>query len=145
MAKARFQAKGVKTTTKGQSKKYYTQMTQEEINYLLAEVAKIDRVFLQKHVCDKCRLFDIDPGYIQNIFHSMTKDNLIEYNNGRGKERRVVFQDHNIIECEGGEKVYLTFSVGLDTHDIVTVYMNDIYDNHLNVNMKAYDKNLKII
>lgn len=145
MAKAIYH-KGVRTTTKGQQKKYYTQMTQEEINYLYNEILKISRLRVQSHMWDKIDKYELDAFFVRNVLDRITKESIIEYNNGRGQERRVVLEDkRNTIEASDGSTMFLTVVIDIDKQCFVTLWVNDINDTHDTIDMKYYNENLKII
>ena len=146
MAKAVY-FKGQVTTNEKQHKKHYTQMTEAELNYLIGKVKQIPRTHLARgHAADKFELYDIPKNYVNTVLRSLTKDNIVEYNTGRWeKERRVTLHCNDVIECEDGELVNATFVIDLDTYEVVTIWVNSIYDKHENVNMTYYDENLKIL
>lgn len=145
MAKAIYH-KGVRTTTKGQQKKHYTQMTQEEIDYLYNEILKISRLRVQSHMWDKIDKYELDAFFVRNILDRITKESIVEYNNGKRHERRVVLADkRNPIEASDGSTMYLTVVIDIDDQYFVTLWVNDINDNHDTLNMNYYDKNLQII
>jgi hypothetical protein len=145
MAKAIYH-KGQRTTTKGQQKKYYTQMTQDEINYLYNEILKISRLRVQSHMWDKIDKYELDAFFVRNVLDRITKESIIEYNNGRGQERRVVLEDkRNTIEASDGSTMFLTVVIDIDKQCFVTLWVNDINDTHATLDMSYYNKNLKII
>lgn len=145
MAKAVYH-KGERTTTKGQQKKYYTQMTQEEINYLYSEILKIPRLRVQGHMWDKIDKYELDAFFVRHILDRITKESIIEYNNGKGHERRVVLSDKkNLIEASDGSTMYLTVVIDIDKECFVSLWVNDINDTHDTLNMNYYNKNLQII
>lgn len=144
MAKAKY-FKGQRTTTKGQQKKLYTQMTEAEIDYLYTKLQAIDKIYLTTHMFDKLRLYDLNLDIIYESLKRATKESIIEYNNGRGNQRRVLIRDTKPIQTEEGDVINASMVFDLDTHDLVTIWVNSLDDRHENVDMHYYNKNLKII
>ena len=133
-----------KRTDRKMKRKHCSQMSLLEKNYLALEANKLKKVEPTSHAQDKMSLLEINTDYINSLLGNVTKENIIEYNTGRGKERRVVIQDYRVIICEDGKQVYAKYSIDIDTGKLVTVWVNLITDKHPTLDMSIYTKNLKI-
>lgn len=133
-----------KRTDRKMKRKHCSQMSLLEKNYLALEANKLKKVEPTSHAQDKMNLLEINTDYINSLLGNITKENIIEYNTGRGKERRVVILDYRVIICEDGKEVYAKYSIDIDTGELVTVWVNLITDKHPTLDMSIYTKNLKI-
>lgn len=133
-------------TTPNQNKKLYTQMNEQELNYLVNEVNKIKSVTTTRHADDKLRQLDLNINLIKELLGHFGTENIVEYNTGRGTERRVLVQDKtHKIKCTNGRYVYGSYVIDLDDNKIVTAWVNYTNDKHKNCDMSYYNANLQII
>lgn len=134
-----------KRTQKDRDRKLYTQMNKLELTYLKDQLNKINSFETTFHADDKFYELQLSKDYIYNLIGKFDIENIIEYNTGRGNERRVVVKDLTPIKCDNGKEVVAKYSIDLDSGVIVTVWVNLINDNHKTIDMTYYNKNLKII
>ena len=134
-----------KRTQKDRDRKLYTQMNKLELTYLKDQLNKINSFETTFHADDKFYELQLSKDYIYNLIGKFDIENIIEYNTGRGHERRVVVKDLTPIKCDNGKEVVAKYSIDLDTGVIVTVWVNLINDNHKTIDMSYYNENLKII
>ena len=134
-----------KRTQKDRDRKLYTQMNKLELTYLKDQLNKINSFETTFHADDKFYELQLSKDYIYNLIGKFDIENIIEYNTGRGHERRVVVKDLTPIKCDNGKVVVAKYSIDLDTGVIVTVWVNLINDNHKTIDMSYYNENLKII
>lgn len=134
-----------KRTQTYMNRKLYTQMDKLELSYLKEQLNKVKSFETTFHADDKLRELELNTYYINKLLGNFKEEHIVEYNTGRGDERRVVIQDHTPITCDNGRVVYASYSIDLDTGFIVTAWVNLITDKHQTVDMSAYNKNLKII
>ena len=134
-----------KRTQKDRDRKLNTQMNKLELTYLKDQLNKINSFETTFHADDKFYELQLSKDYIYNLIGKFDIENIIEYNTGRGHERRVVVKDLTPIKCDNGKEVVAKYSIDLDSGVIVTVWVNLINDNHKTIDMTYYNKNLKII
>ena len=134
-----------KRTQKDRNRKLYTQMNKLELSYLKEQLNKINSFETTFHADDKFYELQLKKDYIYNLIGKFDIENIIEYNTGRGDERRVVVEDHTPIICDNGKLVYASYSIDIDTGFIVTVWVNLTTDKHETIDMSYYNENLKII
>lgn len=134
-----------KRTQKDRDRKLYTQMNKLELTYLKDQLNKINSFETTFHADDKFYELQLSKDYIYNLIGKFDIENIIEYNTGRGHERRVVVKDLTPIKCDNGKVVVAKYSIDLDTGVIVTVWVNLINDKHKTIDMSYYNENLKII
>jgi len=134
-----------KRTQKDRNRKLYTQMNKLELSYLKEQLNKINSFETTFHADDKFYELQLKKDYIYNLIGKFDIENIIEYNTGRGDERRVVVEDHTPIICDNGKLVYASYNIDIDTGFIVTVWVNLTTDKHETIDMSYYNENLKII
>lgn len=137
--------------TSNQKKKHYTQMSENELNFLKIEIEKIEHIKPSWHLDNKSHV-----GYhIEDVWKVINdtdiKNRIIEFNitPKRGiLDRRVLLRskeiysveiDNNQIDCN------LCFVISLRSHEIITIYYNKCDDFHDTIDWRRYDENLKII
>ena len=140
---------GTVRKTEGQVKKLYTQMTIQEIKYLDRKLAELDKNTMEitQHLEDKHINKNIN--LLKNL--PTMKHKIIEYNETplKGKiDKRVVIQalgkfrvniDGKMQDCK------FTVVYSLTNNRVITSWYNAVGDNHKTINMKRYNKDLRII
>lgn len=138
--------KGIVSKTEGQEKKHYTQFTKAELRYLESRLRTIKDVSLTRHARNKG--ITINKGDIQRVLRSKDiKNQIIEFNCTRG-DQRVLVRSRDIFDTivDGvSHRCNICFIVSLKDGVIVTVYYDDVNDNHKTVDFSRYNKDLKII
>lgn len=146
--------KGNVKKTAYQQKKHVSQMTTKELKYLFEKVKENKRSLTpSNHLKEQ-----IEKGKVSfkmNMVKPMLMDlrrTIIEYNHKtNGKDvfaRRVVLRSSNsyIANVEGKNvAVNLIVVIDIKTMEIVTAYNNAVSDNHNEINMNRYKKDLTII
>ena len=136
---------GVRRTQKDRNRKLHTQMTKEEKVYLAKRVNRLNRLVPTNHALDKMEILDIPMDYIREILHTVRPDQIVEYNTGRGDEQRVLVKDTRVMTTDTGKKVNGKYVIDIKTGKLVTVWINGVNDTHKTIDMKLYNKNLKIL
>lgn len=138
------------TCKERQVKKHYSQMTLQE---------KKDCVSLLQNVFEHCKFFKMTPHFKEKLltridFDLLTKFilhnkysflNIIEYNETKtynNTEKRIVLKYPKIVYVKGVP--CFQYLVITHTGKLVTTYYNRIDDVHKTLDLKYYDKNLKI-
>lgn len=140
--------------TAGQIKKHYTQMTDEELDYLASYMKTIKSLHNSSpHFKRKIGNQSVDIYYAE-ILKSMhaadTKDRIIEYNetphNGRVSQRVLLkLKDPRRMMFNGKMQLVNLFAViSLEDEYVITCYANAEYDEHITLRMDRYNNNLKI-
>ena len=145
--------KGVIKKTENQRKKHVKQMTRKEQWYLREQIKNLPNIRFTQHALNN----NIDVT-IEQIKNTIKEYNyIIEYNETTdtyGKiNRRVLVRSSrvykvNFHKIDGSVikgNANLCFVVSIDTGYIVTTYYNFINDGHRTIDMRRYDKTLKII
>lgn len=144
MCKAIFNKGKIKTDLTRQ-RKHVIQMNQSEIKYLVNKLNEINYFRFTRHSNNKMEELDIIASDLSPLLHNFEPKHIIEFNNGRGDESRVLVRSDDEIVSEEGIKINLCFVVDIHTHTIVTVYVNRSNDNHSTLNLNYYTKHLKVI
>ena len=145
--------KGVIKKTENQRKKHVKQMTRKEQWYLREQIKNLSNIKFTKHALNN----NVDVT-IEQIKNTIKEYNyIIEYNETTdtyGKiNRRVLVRSsrvykvdfHKIDDSVIKGNANLCFVISIDTGDIITAYYNFINDEHKTIDMRRYDKTLKII
>lgn len=148
--------KGIITTDSEdrQQKKHYTQMTKEEIDLLRnATTNAYDKLHVGIHAKEKEDFCGIQ--LIRKIIETGTYD-IIEYNitkYGKNKvSKRVVIRSveafNRFASIRGGEREWrkcnICIVLDINTGIIITTYYNLDKDSHTSINIRRYNKDLKI-
>lgn len=137
--------KGQISKTKGQVKKHYTQCTKTELQYLEIILKSLGCIKLSTHAKKKNITINIDD--IKKALKDINlKDNIIEYNETNGDKRVLVRSKEVYPTNVEGVTIYcnLCFVISLLKKEVVTAYYNSTKDNHDNIDLRRYNKNLKI-
>lgn len=145
--------KGVIKKTKNQRKKHVKQMTRKEQWYLREQIKNLPNIRFTKHALNN----DVDVT-MKQIKNTIKEYNyIIEYNETTdtyGKiDRRVLVRSSRVYKVDFHKidgsvikgNANLCFVISIDTGDIITTYYNFINDEHKTIDMRRYDKTLKII
>lgn len=145
--------KGVIKKTKNQRKKYVKQITRKEQWYLREQIKNLPNIRFTKHALNN----DVDVT-MKQIKNTIKEYNyIIEYNETTdtyGKiDRRVLVRSSRVYKVDFHKidgsvikgNANLCFVISIDTGDIITTYYNFINDEHKTIDMRRYDKTLKII
>lgn len=145
--------KGVTKKTENQRKKHVKQMTRKEQWYLREQIKNLPNIKFTKHALNNN--VDITIEQIKNTIKEYNY--IIEYNettDAYGKiNRRVLVRSSHIYKVDFHKidgsvikgNANLCFVISIDTGYIVTTYYNFINDKHETIDMRRYDKTLKII
>lgn len=145
--------KGVIKKTENQRKKHVKQMTRKEQWYLREQIKNLPNIKFTKHALNN----DVDVT-IEQIKNTIKEYNyIVEYNETTdtyGKiDRRVLVRSSRVYKVDFHKidgsvikgNANLCFVISIDTGDIITTYYNFINDEHKTIDMRRYDKTLKII
>ena len=157
MVKAYF-AKGVQRITAQQTKKHISQMSEEEVNYLVDQLHRYTK-YIQRshHVARKVAegdMFDIPLSDIMETIKS--KDvgkNIVECNETGHKNNGKIYQrvllrlnKEYMVDIGGVDTLCHAFAVvEIKTKQLITTYVNAIDDTHTTLNTDRYDPNMVII
>ena len=138
--------KGNVRKTEGQVKKLYTQMTTEEIERCYIAINNIANKYwkISKHLKEKSEV-SWNLKDIMNTIRTGTFD-IIEYNRIRD-DIRVVINSYKVynVDIDGKEtKCTMTICLSIKHNKIVTLWYNDLLDNHKTINMNRYNKDLEV-
>lgn len=143
--------------TKGQVKKHVSQMSKEEIQYLARRVKLVSGSYKwTAHSLDSSRMFNMLT--VERLLNSPDLEKcIIEYNETPSKKRkgfiekrvllRSTFSKEVLLNHKGTsslEEANLCISIDIMTGVVVTAYWNKVTDNHKNIDMRRYNKTLRI-
>ena len=145
--------KGVIKKTENQRKKHVKQMTRKEQWYLREQIKNLPNIRFTQHALNNG--VDVTIEQIKNTIKEYNY--IIEYNettNVNGKiDRRVLVRSSRVYKVDFHKtdgsvikgNANLCFVISIDTGDIITTYYNFINDEHETIDMRRYNKTLKII
>lgn len=145
--------KGVIKKTENQRKKHVKQMTRKEQWYLREQIKNLPNIRFTQHALNNG--VNVTMKQIKNTIKEYNY--IIEYNettNIYGKiDRRVLVRSSHIYKVDFHKidgsiikgNANLCFVISIDTGDIITTYYNFINDEHKTIDVRRYDKTLKII
>lgn len=146
--------KGKVKKTAYQEKKHVSQMTGKEKKYIKDLLKQNKRsITLSDHAKEQIEKGKVDfrMKYVKPMMKDL-KNSLLEYNHKtNGKDvfaRRILLRSSNsYMTTVDGKNVFVNLCVVLDlkTMQVVTAYNNDSKDNHSEINMNRYTKELTII
>ncbi len=146
--------------TENQRKKHVSQMTEDEIRFLVKKIKRVDpqKIRASAHLIEKAKQIDFR---IEDISRMLQANNIekyiIEYNEtlvyDGTLDRRVLLRNvdsTNITFCGDNRKPFVApanmcFVISLISHRIITVYWNMDCDKHKTIDWGRYDNTLKII
>lgn len=145
--------KGVIKKTENQRKKHVKQMTRKEQWYLREQIKNLPNIRFTQHALNNG--VNVTMKQIKNTIKEYNY--IIEYNETTdtyGKiDRRVLVRSSRVYKVDFHKidgsvikgNANLCFVISIDTGDIITTYYNFINDEHKTIDMRRYDKTLKII
>lgn len=138
--------KGTVRTTEGQQKKLYSQMTPEEIERCYIAINNIANKYwkISKHLKEKSSV----TWSLRDIMDTIRTGSfdIIEYNRIRD-DVRVVINSYKVynVDVDGKETTCtMTICLSIKHNKIVTLWYNDLLDNHKTINMNRYNKDLEV-
>lgn len=149
--------KGQVKKTKAQQKKHVSQMTPEEVNYLQAYamngLKRNKRLQVSAHTINK--MIDnhtyCDTNEAKRCLQDL-RNTIVEYsvkkyaNNYRNKRVTVRSKDITMVEMKNETiPCNICYVIDIDKSRIITTFVNKVSDTHDSINMKRYNKDLKII
>lgn len=147
-------------STQNQQKKHRSQMTEEELSFLVKSVRtlKLSSLKVSEHLLNKTDRVSFELGDIAFLLYSANlKDLILEYNETityfGNKDRRVLFRDIESQDVEMKDATgqtflshaNLCFVLSIERNEVITVYWNFVRDNHSTINMFRYNPSLNII
>ena len=135
-----------------QQKKHFSQFSENEYTYLENSLKNIDlsSITVSRHLKSKDIKFDIEDIY-DSLKSTHLNEMIIEYNQtpkGNLLDKRVLIRSiaaYDVFINGKKEKCNLCFVISILTHELVTVYYNLADDKHTSIDMRRYNRNLKII
>jgi len=142
--------KGGIEMARDQIKKHIDQMTEEEVHYLTQECkwCATQPMTFTKHAHRRRIRF-----YERDVRHCLKRigrhSDLIEYNevwvDGTCIDRRVLLRQAKHYYQTKNKKVHVCFVYSIDNKRIITMYTNDVNDQHDTLDWSNYDASLFII
>lgn len=145
----------IRTTERSrQCKKHYTQMIEEELDFLYNELVKsmrseqnykMVRKLEEKMKAERIQIYTQD---LMDVLNDATAENIIEYNETdvRGKlQKRILLRSHKQYLVNNNTYANLCVVYELTTKKFITAYFNGVYDTHQTLREDIYDKDLVII
>jgi len=135
--------KGLVKTTKGQVKKHASQFTAKEVKQVYKAKERIQDLWLKRgikmglHLQDKIRNGETKFSYKMTM-ETMLHSSIVEYNK-TGSDKRILIRSH--ISNEGNVQCIV---LSLLSGKVITSYLNKASDRHNTLDLRRYDKNLKI-
>lgn len=144
--------KGEVKETREQVKKHVSQMTKDEVNFLVNRLRDLDISKLQISYHLQQKFIDKDENLLVNsLLREDLADLVVEYNETEqkyGTDRRVLIRlPEEILVDLGYFSRYCNLCIvySFVKNKVITAYYNKVGDNHSTIDMSRYDKNLKII
>lgn len=143
--------KGFVKRTFNQKKKHYTQLSEDELNYLENKLKGIKDIRPSWHLVEKKDILVKRLDIFNVIKDSNLKELIIEYNvtpNRDGDDKRVLLRSRDVYNVNIGDnnlKCNLCFVISILKGEIITAYYNSAEDNHDTINWGRYDKDLKVM
>ena len=138
--------KGIVRKTKGQVKKLYTQMTPEELERCYIAINNVANKYwkISCHLKEKSSV----TWSLKDIMETIRDGafDIIEYNR-TGNDIRIVVNSYKTyrVDIDGKEtKCTMTICLSIKHNKIVTLWYNDLLDNHKTINMNRYNKDLEV-
>ena len=139
--------KGTIRVTKGQVKKLYTQMTSEEIEKCYVAINNIANKYwkISKHLKEKSTVSWSLKDIMETIRGGLF--DIIEYNRVKDDIRLVISSYKTYtVNIDGKETTcIMNICISVKHNKIITLWYNDILDDHKTINMERYNKDLEIV
>lgn len=129
-------------------RKYFTQITVEELASIKGRIAESKKWNLSKHTRERMVQKRINVSHAKIVENILNSD-VIEYKIDRRAKGGQQYLDERVL-LEGtemvlnGRKVRLKIVISLTTHDVITVWSNCVNDLHQTLDWSAYDENMEI-
>lgn len=129
-------------------KKYITQMSKAEVDYLFIKLRAVRKWGISTHALDRLVEKGIEATYA-DLVSTIDNSTIIEYhvakftdkNNKKVDDHRVLLRSKARVNVD--YNLHVVYS--LTRKRIVSVWMNHKDDKHATLDMRDYDKNLKIV
>lgn len=143
--------KGTIRTTNNQFKKFITQFKGDDFEKCLIAINNTlhNRIYASSHLRRKSAV-SYDMKEICDVLKSGKYD-IIEYNyvlGNNGRDNRVVVKswDSYQVDIDGKDtECNMIFVLSVTNNQIITIWYNDINDNHKTLNMSRYNKNIEVV
>ena len=138
--------KGIVRTTENQVKKLYTQMTAEEIEKCYIAINNIANKYwkISCHLKEKSSV----TWSLRDIMDTIRTGSfdIIEYNR-TGDDIRVVVNSYKTYQIDtdnGITTCTMAICLSVRHNKIISLWYNDILDDHKSINMNRYNKDLEV-
>ena len=138
--------KGIIRTTEGQVKKLYTQMTNEELEKCYIAINNVANKYwkISCHLKEKSSV----TWSLKDVMETIRDGafDIVEYNRV-GDDIRVMINSYKVYNVNiDGKETECTMKICLSVkhNKIVTLWYNDLLDNHKTINMNRYNKDLEV-
>ena len=138
--------KGTVRKTEGQVKKLYSQMTAEEIEKCYIAINNIANKYwkISKHLKEKSSV----TWSLKDIMETIRTGSfdIIEYNR-TGEDIRIVVNSYKTYQIDTGNGITtctMKICLSVKHNKIISLWYNDILDDHKSINMSRYDKDLEV-
>lgn len=134
---------GTVKKTKGQLKKHASQFTHKEVEQVYSARERVKDLWLKRgikigfHLQDKIRNGETKFSY-ETTMKTMLNSTIVEYNE-TGADKRILLRSHYAVNKE-----VQCIVVSLLSGKVITSYLNKVDDVHKTLDLRRYDKNLKI-
>ena len=139
--------KGVVRRTEGQVKKLYSQMTNEELEKCSVAINNVANKYwkISKHLKEKSTV----SWSLRDIMDTIRDGSfdIIEYNRVKDDIRLVISSYKTYtVNIDGKETTcIMNICISVKHNKIITLWYNDILDDHKTINMERYNKDLEIV
>lgn len=145
--------KGFVKRTRMQQKKHYTQLSNDELDYLVNKLRELKNIQPSWHLVEKKDILIKKLDVFKVINDKNLKDLIIEYNvtpnRFDGKDdRRVLLRSRESYNVNIGDKSLtcnLCFVISILKGEVITAYYNSVEDNHNSIDWTRYNKDLNVI
>ena len=139
--------KGIVRTTEGQVKKLYSIMAPEEIEKCYVAINNIANKYwkISKHLKEKSTVSWSLKDIMETIRGGLF--DIIEYNRVKDDIRLVISSYKTYtVNIDGKETTcIMNICISVKHNKIITLWYNDILDDHKTINMERYNKDLEIV
>ena len=138
--------KGTVRTTENQVKKLYSQMTSEEIEKCYIAINNVAGKYwkISKHLKEKTTV----TWSLKDIMETIRTGSfdIIEYNR-TGNDIRIVVNSYKTYQIDTGNGIStctMCICLSVKHNKIISLWYNDILDDHKSINMNRYNKDLEV-
>ena len=142
--------RGLVKITRNQEKKHYTQLSEEELNYLENKIHRLKNIKPSWHLVEKKDILVRKRDILSALKDSNIKELIIEYNvtyKQKSIDKRVVLRSREIYKVSTRDDIIecnLCFVISIIKGEVITAYYNNINDNHDTIDWNRYNENLKV-